>query len=50
MCTELLPPGGYQTAVNKYVISYNVICYKYIFVCFKHANGPKLTLSNVLER
>ena len=23
MCTELLPPGGYPIAVNKYIISYN---------------------------
>jgi hypothetical protein len=23
MCTELLPPGGYPTAVNKYIISYH---------------------------
>jgi len=22
MCTELLPPGGYPIAVNKYIISY----------------------------
>jgi hypothetical protein len=22
MCTELLPPGGYPTAVNKYIISF----------------------------
>ena len=22
MCTVLLPPGGYQIAVNKYIISY----------------------------
>jgi hypothetical protein len=24
MCTELLPPGGYPIAVNKYIISYNI--------------------------
>jgi hypothetical protein len=24
MCTELLPPGGYPTAVNKYNISYHI--------------------------
>jgi hypothetical protein len=23
MCTELLPPGGYPIAVNKYIISYH---------------------------
>jgi hypothetical protein len=22
MCTDLLPPGGYPTSVNKYIISY----------------------------
>jgi hypothetical protein len=25
MCTELLPPNGYPTAVNKYIISYHRI-------------------------
>jgi hypothetical protein len=25
MCTGLLPPGGYPTAVNKYIISY-IVC------------------------
>jgi hypothetical protein len=24
MCTVLLPPGGYPTAVNKYIISYDI--------------------------
>jgi hypothetical protein len=24
MSTELLPPGGYPTAVNKYIISYHL--------------------------
>jgi hypothetical protein len=28
MCTELLPPGGYPTAVNKYIISYNIVTLK----------------------
>ena len=28
MCTVLLPPGGYQVAVNKYIISYNIISYQ----------------------
>jgi hypothetical protein len=25
MCTELLPPGGYPTAFNKCIVSYQVI-------------------------
>jgi hypothetical protein len=25
MCTVLLPPGGYPTAVNKYIISYHIM-------------------------
>jgi len=25
MCTVLLPPGGYLTAVNNYIISYHII-------------------------
>ena len=25
MCTELLPPGGYAIAVNKYIISYTKV-------------------------
>jgi len=24
MCTELLPPGGYPIAVNKYIVSYHI--------------------------
>jgi hypothetical protein len=28
MCTELLPPGGYPTAVNKYIISYIISYHK----------------------
>ena len=27
MCTVLLPPGGYQIAVNKYIMSYHIISY-----------------------
>jgi len=26
MCTVILPPGGYQTAVNKYIISNAIYC------------------------
>jgi hypothetical protein len=36
MCTALLQPGGYPTAVNKYIISYIYIyIYIYISVCNK---------------
>ena len=27
MCTVLLPPGGYPTAVNKYIVSYIISCH-----------------------
>ena len=27
MCTALLPPGGYRIAVNKYIVSYHIICH-----------------------
>jgi hypothetical protein len=30
MCTVLLPPGGNQIAVKKYIISYHVMSYIYI--------------------
>jgi len=33
MCTVLLPPGGYPIAVNKYIISYDIIS-------TTMANGP----------
>jgi hypothetical protein len=32
MCTALLPPGGYPTAVNKYIISYHIISYHIISI------------------
>jgi hypothetical protein len=32
MCTELLPPGGYPTAVNKYIISIEKKDLKAVFV------------------
>jgi hypothetical protein len=28
MCIELLPPGGYPTAVNKYILSYHIKRYE----------------------
>jgi hypothetical protein len=33
MCTELLPPGGYPTAVYKYIISYHIVSYN-LTCCF----------------
>ena len=34
MCTVLLPPGGYPTAVNKCIISYHIISYHIVsYVC-----------------
>jgi len=31
ICTELLPPGGYPIAVNKYIISYIILIYVCMF-------------------
>jgi hypothetical protein len=39
MCTVLLPPGGYTIAVNKYIVSYQII--SYIILLMKNLRNCK---------
>jgi len=43
MCTVLLPPGDNPIAVNKYIISYYIIC-----ICIKPLHLGVRTIQNKL--
>jgi len=46
MCTELLPPGGYPIAVNKYIISYQMMATSYKTILSHIREGSNLQMNS----